>query len=83
MRFGLRARHVKFTDKELATRAPSENNETTHDQSSVPKTVFNENSGGFNPAETIVTFSAGFVTALAAVSVFHVKQKRRKPIGDQ
>jgi hypothetical protein len=72
--------HVNVTDKELPTRAPSENNETTYDQSSVPKTVFNENSGGFNPAETIVTFSAGFATALAAVSVFHVAHRKKKPI---
>jgi hypothetical protein len=72
--------HVTVTDKELATRAPSENNETTYDQSSVPKTVFNENSGGFNPAETIVTFSAGFATALAAISVFHVAHRKKKPI---
>jgi len=73
--------HVNVTDKELATRAPSEKNETTYDQSSVPKTVFNENSGGFNPAETIVTFSAGFATALVAISVFHVAHRKKKPIG--
>jgi len=45
--------------------------------------LFKENSGVFHPAETFVTLSAGFVTALAAILVFHVTKRKKKPMGDR
>jgi hypothetical protein len=51
--------------------------------SNIVRVLFKENSGVFHPAETIVTLSAGFVTALAAISVFNVTKRKKKPMGDR
>jgi hypothetical protein len=71
--------YVTVPNRETPFYNDVESNKTTHSQSDLPVAVLKENSG-LNPAETIVTFSAGFITALAMISAFRITRNRKKSI---